>query len=283
VSFQRLSRNNRSNLYGPGRYNLAELVVHWLEINCWTAADFALLSRGFCSQSGGISAREIAAFLSGSRPELIPRYFQAFAAVDRGITELNQVVSSGGSQPVPSLISTFDDPYADRNLLGRYTSSICIDDSAQQASWWFAVYCGEPWAIASIQPLELKPSSINILAKELPSLLRSAISRQGLDPVAYIREAAQALQKRTSLLPNRYVDWILEYYSLNQREIRLALPFSLLVLETIGLRCHSLHGIKPQIENAIGLQPTPFDPHVPGRPRSLVGAALSVASDPVAS
>ena len=237
VFIQRLIGAGSPDPGGPVRFNLVELVANWLDCNCWTPADFALLTRSFSPPSGGLSAREISAVLSGARPELIPRHFRAFAAVERGIADINRP-------------TTIDDAPTDLSLLSWFTSSACLDDSSRNASWWFALYCSEPWAMDTVKPMELKPSAIIPMVKELPPLLRTAISSHGLDPVSYVREAAQVLNRRTSLEPSRYVDWILEYYTLNEKELRLALPFSLLLLEQIGLSCHSLHGVKFQIESA---------------------------------
>lgn len=266
VFIHRLSGASNPDPGRPVRYSLVDVIANWLDCNCWTPADFALLTRGFCPPSGGLPAREISAVLSGARPELIPRHFMAFAAVERGIADL-------------SLSTTIDDPLTDLNLRSCFTSSPCLDDSARNASWWFALYCGEPWAMDMVKPLESKSSAILPMVKELPPLLRSTISSHGLDPVSYIRDTAQALNRRISLEPSRYVDWILEYYILNERELRLALPFSLLVLEEFGLSCHSLHGIKRQIEASVGSRPSRLTQHPHVQPRPLSDPDLIRASE----
>lgn len=271
MPIDRLIRNDKPGSYGPGRYKLAELVGHWLDINCWTHSDFALLTRSFCPQSRDLSSREIAAVLSGSRPELIPKHFQAFAAVERGIADINLAAAS-------------QEPPSDINLLSCFTSSISTDASGQNASWWFAVYCGEQWAIDKIDPdLQPKPTAITAPARELPQLLRSAISRNGLEPVAYIREAAQALHKRSSLQPSRYVDWALEYEILHEKEVRLAIPFSLFLLEAIGLRCNSIHSIKLQIEAATAIVETQLSGPEQVNPRKLLGLGHSITATPITS
>lgn len=264
---RRLGENNGLASYGAVRLNLIELLATWVNCNYWTHADFALLTRGFSPQSSGLSAREVSAVLSGARPELLPRYFRAFAAVERGITDLN-------------LSATIHNAQTDLSLLSCFTSSVCLNGSARNASWWFALYCGEPWAMETVMAVEMTPGSIIAMVKELPQLLRNAISNTGLDPVSYIREAALGLNRRISLEPSRYVDWILEYYTLNEKELRLALPFSLLLLQELGLNCHSLHGVGLQIEAATGLRSSHITQPFKAQPSAPSGPAQFRAVDP---
>ena len=65
----------------------------------------------------------------------MPMHFQAFAAVEFGLRQRETVAMQ--SKP-------------DLDLLCSFTTSICSDDSAENTSWWFALYCGETWALQMI-------------------------------------------------------------------------------------------------------------------------------------
>jgi len=162
-------------------------------------------------------------------------HFQAFAAVECGIRQRETVAMQ---------------PKSDLDLLCSFTTSMCRDDSAENASWWFALYCGETRALQMIdQDLVSHPSGLSPLIKRFPGFLRSELARNGLDPVSHVKQAAQVLNGSSSLKASRYTDWVLDYCTLTEKEARLAFPFSLMLLSSIGQPCDSLHQARLRLES----------------------------------
>lgn len=237
----REDRNSQASVYRAGRLRLSELVRGWLDVNCWTPSNFACLTRGYCAPSGALSSREVLAVLSGSQLDLMPKYFQAFADVDAGVSRFD---------PRPS------GPLSDLSLLSCFVHSASIDGSSSNPSWWFAIYCGEEWASLMVDSTpSVKSHGITPLGKMMPPLIRGVMARYGLDPVTHARRAALGLSSATSLRPGRYVDWILESSVLEDDEVRLALPFSLILMSELGLNCDKLHGIEKAAELCLNSLP----------------------------
>jgi len=196
----------------------------WLAINYWTPPLFAALTVQSGEPSLALSAEDINAILCGSRLDLMPRHFRAFAAVER-LTRAQRMM------PLAS----------DRDLIACFTSSICVDDSALQPSWWFAVYGGEDWALQKLHGPAAEPlHGLAALRRLLPPLLRNAIVANGLDPVAHLKASVERLPGASALRPHRFVDWILESDRLDDRELRLAIAFLMLLMSELGLQYQSL-------------------------------------------
>lgn len=230
----RLLQSPSASISTVNRQHFSDILNSWLAVNCWTSSDFALLTRAFCFPSRDLSARVIDSILTGSRFELMPIHFQAFAAVELGLRQRETGVIQLRS---------------DVDLLCGYTTSLCRDDSAAKASWCFALYCGETWALQMIdQDLVSQPSSLSPLIKRFPGYMRSEFARNGLDPVSHVKQAAQVLNGSSSLKASRYIDWALDYCTLTEKEARLAFPFSLMLLSSIGHTCDSLHQARLRLE-----------------------------------
>lgn len=221
-----LARLSRFTRYGPGRSRLSLEIEKWLLLNYWSPDQFATLTRLCCPAAKALTAREVARILSGSMLELMPKHFQAFAQVEQLVHRNHGAPMQGAS---------------DQDLLACFASSICSDDSAQQASWWFALYCNEAWALERIRESQPLPSlDLGVIGKLLPGLLRKAVARHGLDPIGYVREAVQRLPAGSRIGRHTFIDWILEYDRLDGEGVRLALPFVLMLLRELGSDCRVL-------------------------------------------
>ncbi len=225
----RANRNSPLSTYGAASLRLSGLFRDWLNVNCWTPSHFSSLTREYCAPSSTLSAKEVSDVLSSANLDLMPKYFQAFAEVDSGLCQYD-IQASGA--------------LTDLNLLSCFAHSMSVDGSSSNASWWFAIYCGEEWANLKVdQGLSMKSHGISALGKIMPQLIRDVIASYGRDPVAYVRRASLDLLDSTSLRPIRYVNWVLEYSALEDSETRLALPFSLLLVSELGFGCETLNGI----------------------------------------
>lgn len=200
------------------RCRLSQELERWLALNYWTPAHFALLSQ-CCSPPGrGLTSTDVTAVISGSRPDLMPKFFQAFAAVDARIR-------TSTAQPLTS----------DQDLLAHSATSICSDESSTRPSWWFAVYCNEPWALDKIVHTDsVSVPEPQVLRSSVPALLRRAIAERQEDPVMYLKASAQRLPRSSQLRQDRFVDWVLDYDQIEFEHLRLAIPFALMLMAELG-------------------------------------------------
>lgn len=187
-------------------------------VNYWTPEHFAALTEACCPAAKALSDTDVAAVVSGARPDLMPRFFQALAGVDARIR-------TGNGRPLST----------DQDLLALYASSICIDDAANNASWWFAVYCNEPWAIEKIVAAPSAPMlDLQALRQRVPVLLRRAISERQHDPVTFLKTSAQQLPRGSRLKASSFIDWILEYDQIDLDILRLAISLALVLMSELG-------------------------------------------------
>lgn len=231
-----------------GGSRLAQPLAQWLAINYWTPAHFASLTTQCRDPLLVLSAREIEAITSGSKLELMPRHFCAFAAVDR-LTRLER-----SSQPV-----------SDQDLIACFATSICSDQSSLQPSWWFALYCGEPWASQVLRHDVPSPvHDMRYLRQLLPPMLRMAITSHGLDVISHLKTCAKRLPRTSALRPQRFVDWILEYGTLDDRELRLAMALTLLLLAELGQEFTSLLDLSATDERGLLIEASRTGPVLRG-------------------
>jgi len=221
---------------GTKRAALTELLNQWCYWNYWSPQHFSNLTREYCAPSRFLNPKDISSILQGSKPELMPKHFQAFAAVERGL-------KSYRSEHFTILTES--------QLIQAFTRSICTDDSALSASWWFAVYCEEEWALEKIVEFNENPiPSLNELGRILPGRIRSQIARTGTDPVNYLREHSQSLRTITRTLSAiHFIDWALDYRPLDEKRLRLAVPYSLWMLESTGCRISNMSNILKPIKD----------------------------------
>lgn len=220
----RLRRLGRLLPAPAGHSRLSLEVGRWLAINYWTADHFAMLTQACCPAAKALSETDVEAVVSGARPDLTPRFFQAFASVDTRIR-------IGGGRPLNS----------DQDLLALYSSSICMDQAATNASWWFALYCNEPWAIAKIVAAPTSPIlDLHALRQRVPTLLRRAISERQRDPVSFLKNSVQGLHRGSRLKASSFIDWVLEYDQIDLNILRLAIPLALVLMSELGKDCTSI-------------------------------------------
>ena len=211
---------------GSGRTRLSLELEKWLALNYWTPFHVAKLTELCCPPPQVLIPREVARIVSGSMLDLLPKHFQAFARIEALVRQ----ASASGFRPD-----------SDQHLLACFASSICCDDSAQRASWWFGVYCNEDWALECIRVGQSLPTlEMAMIGKLLPGLLRRSVAKNGQDPVDFLRESVQRLPASSALRPQTFVDWILDYDRLDVEAVRLALPFVLMLLTELGSECKAL-------------------------------------------
>lgn len=209
--------------------SLASLLRAWLALNYWTFSDFASLTEGFCASTRRFTPESIADVVTGSRPDLMVREFRSFAEIEAGL--------AGHATNLLSIRT-------DADLVGSYTTSICIDDSARNASWWFALYCKEEWAWARVDKrYRSEVVGLTVIAKNCPAILRSYISGHKIDPVSHIRDRIQSLPSTLSLRTARFLDWALEYASLDHAETRLAIPLSMHIMTELGAELSAIQDL----------------------------------------
>lgn len=227
-----------------------------MALNYWSPNHFSKLTQLCCPPAQVLSPREVARIVSGSMLDLMPRHFQSFARIEALVRQAWVVAQN---------------PSSEEELLALFASSICCDDSALRASWWFGVYCNEAWALDTIREGQPRPSlEIAMAGKLLPAMLRKAIAKNGLDSIEYLRRAVTRLPSKRRLSPQTFVDWVLEYDRLDDEAVRLALPFVLMLLNDLGTECKALtefsvaaHGSAPA--------PRPLTPNPEQQP-ALLGA-----------
>ncbi len=164
--------------------------------------------------------------VSGSLVDLMPVHFKAFARIEAQVRKA---------------WTTDRNPRSEEDLLARFASSICCDDSALRASWWFGLYCNETSALDTIREDFSQPSlEMAMVAKLLPGVLRDFVTKNGLDLINYLRSVETRLPSMELISSETFSDWILENKRLDGDAVRLALPFVLLLLTELGMEFKAL-------------------------------------------
>ena len=70
----------------------------------------------------------------------------------------------------------------DQELIAWFSTSICLDEASLLASWWFALYCGEPWALAKLRAPTPEP------CHSIETLRRAAVLDPGSTAAEKLRE-----------------------------------------------------------------------------------------------
>jgi len=224
-----LAKLPRLTSYGPARSRLSLEIDKWLALNYWTPSHFATLTGVCCHPSKALIPREVARITSGSMFELMPKHFQAFARVEQLVRAQFGAIFKAANH---------------EELLACFASSICMDDSSQQASWWFGLYCNEAWALAKIRDAQPQPSlELSVVGKLLPSVLRKAMAKDGLEMISYLRDVSQRIPASKRFGPKNFMDWVLEYERLDDDEVRLAMPCVLMLLSELGSDCKALSDV----------------------------------------
>ena len=206
------------------RARFSREISRWLSFNYWSPEHLALLTEKCCPGWMTLSSQEISSMLSGAMPELMSKHFIAMAMVDQFCRSMRPQVSM-----------------SDGDLIACFYMPICVDRSSVNASWWFGTYCGEEWALQGIrQDFDRPIRDFDEIRISLPPVFRKFVVDSGIDPIKYVKEAAQRLPSASSLNRQRFVDWMLGSGGLDQDEGRIALAFALVLLSELGYGYESI-------------------------------------------
>jgi hypothetical protein len=211
---------------GAGRSRLSLELEKWLALNYWTPTHFSKMAQLSSPSCQELMPRQMTRIVSGSLVDLMPVHFKAFARIEALVRKA---------------WTTDFNPRSEEDLLARFASSICCDDSALRASWWFGLYCNEPWALNTIREDSSQPGlEMAMAGKLLPAVLRDSVTKKGLDLVDFLRSAETRLPSMKQLSSETFADWVLENKRLDGDAVRLALPFVLMLLTELGMECKAL-------------------------------------------
>jgi hypothetical protein len=153
------------------------------------------------------SVLEISTILRSATVDIQSRLFRSLAMVHQGIPKV---------QPT-DLVSLSPDPSQDDFLLA-YAVPITSDRSADLASWWFALYCGEEWASTKLNPPLPIPSVLGLSA-ELSYLVRQSIVETRQDPVLELQRLSRRIFPASRAKSESFSNWALGLSTLKGDEL----------------------------------------------------------------
>lgn len=204
---QRLFRRPQEPGEGPLNSSFGRTLHQWMDMNCWSPQQLSSLIQ-ICSQNRlQSSAIEIDNILRCGTIDIRSRLFRSLATVHQGVT-------MGMASEV---VTASPDPSQDTFLLA-YAVPITTDRSADLASWWFGLYCGETWASTKLNPPLPMPSVIG-LSVELSYLVRQAIVETHRDPVMELQKLSRRIFPKSRAKSEAFNNWALGMNTLRGDEL----------------------------------------------------------------
>lgn len=194
---QRLFRRLQTPADGKQTSLFGRTLHQWMATNCWNPQQLSRLIQLSSQNRLQASAIEISNILTGVSIDIQSRFFRSLASVHQGIpTDRSSAVAPATVEAGPE------------NLLLAYAVPITTDRCADQASWWFALYCDEAWASAKLNP-PLPMPALTGLSMELSYLVRQSIVGNRLDPVLELQRLSQQFFPRSRAKSDTFRNWSL--------------------------------------------------------------------------
>ena len=225
----------------------------WLLANCWIPDQLPRLTESSRGAKSYITPHEASSLLRDTPIDLPPRIFKALARVH----------ARTGNCPNRHPTDSID------GALLSYATAITMDRSADQASWWFALYCQEEWAIEKLLP-QIEIPALSRVEPQLGSLIRRTIAEARLDPVAEIRRYETQLNSKN--LPAGFGDWVLGFGKLKEDELRASVSHMIHLINHYG---GGLQSISELLQAAAGMKVSQSTP-APIQSRNLNDCKTSV-------